>query len=75
MHLKAIDAELKRLLIIAQEDDDEDDPEEIEALKSLAASLKNGDSVRIVLAEDCAEPSSSGESVRNELRAVSLPAG
>ena len=44
MHLKAIDAQLKRLLIVAEEDEDdeepEEDPEELEAVKALAAAVK-----------------------------------
>ena len=41
--LRSIDAQLKRLLIVAEDDEDEedeDDPEEIEALKALALSMK-----------------------------------
>jgi HK97 family phage prohead protease len=44
MHLRAIDAQLKRLLIVAEEDEGDDepeeDPEELEAVKALAAAVK-----------------------------------
>jgi hypothetical protein len=44
MHLKAIDAQLKRLLIVADDDEDEDEPaddsEELEAVKQLALAVK-----------------------------------
>jgi hypothetical protein len=43
MHLKAINAQLKRLLIVAEDDDEEDpedDPEELEAIKALALAVK-----------------------------------